>query len=224
MNILLVEDDSRISDFIVKGLQEKGYAVQLCRSAEEARSVLQERNVELLIVDIMLPEMDGIQLTKLLRYKKNRAPILILSALSDTVDKIQALDAGADDYLVKPFHFQELLARIKALQRRSSYQEMDDNILRAADLTLNLDQYTLSQAGKLIDLSPREFKLARYLVTHKNKVVTRTQLLLAVWGHNFDTNSNVVDVYISYLRNKIDESQQQYIHTVKGVGYMLKDK
>lgn len=222
MQILLVEDDTRISDFIVKGLQENGYAIQLCPSAEEARLCLEDHSFDLLIIDIMLPGIDGIQLTRLLRYKKNRVPILILSALSDTVDKIQALDAGADDYLVKPFHFQELLARLKALQRRSSYQDFEDNSLSIGNLIFNFDQYTLTQDGRPIELSPREFKLARYLVEHKNKVVTRRQILLAVWGLNFDTNSNVVDVYISYLRTKIDESQQQYIHTVKGIGYMLK--
>ncbi|MBP3942708.1 response regulator transcription factor [Sphingobacteriaceae bacterium WQ 2009] len=222
MQILLVEDDTRISDFIVKGLQENGYAIQLCPSAEEARLCLEDHSFDLLIIDIMLPGIDGIQLTRLLRYKKNRVPILILSALSDTVDKIQALDAGADDYLVKPFHFQELLARLKALQRRSSYQDFEDNSLSVGNLIFNFDQYTLTQDGRPIELSPREFKLARYLVEHKNKVVTRRQILLAVWGLNFDTNSNVVDVYISYLRTKIDESQQQYIHTVKGIGYMLK--
>jgi len=223
VEILLIEDDSRISDFIVKGLQEHGFNINLCTSAEAAKECLEDHAFDLIILDIMLPGIDGIQFTKLLRYKKNRTPILILSALSDTEDKINALDSGADDYLIKPFHFQELLSRINALKRRSSYQEFESNNLQIGDLTIDFDQLTVYQNQQKIEFSPREFKLFRYLAEHKNKVVSRTQILNAVWGINFDNNSNVVDVYISYLRNKLDERNRQYIITVKGTGYMLKD-
>ncbi len=223
MNILLVEDDSRISDFIVKGLEENGFSVQLCTSAEEARDVVFTTPFDIIILDIMLPGIDGIQFTKMIRYKKNTTPILILSALNEASDKINALDSGADDFLVKPFHFQEFISRINALTRRTKYKQslFGSKKLEAHDLVLDLDKFEAFQHHKKIELSPKEFRLLAFLIEYKNKVVSRTQILNAVWGINYDNNTNVVDVYISYLRGKINESEKQLIKTVKGAGYMF---
>lgn len=224
MTILLVEDDSRISDFILKGLEENGYQVQLASSGETARSLIQDNEWDLILMDVMLPGIDGIQLTKMIRYKQIYTPILVLSALSDTTDKITALDSGADDYLTKPFHFSELLSRIKALTRRTKFnQQQPEKVYCCGSISLNPEEHTVTQFDKTLDFSPREYKLLLYLLENKNRVLSRTQILERVWGIQYDTNTNVVDVYISYLRSKIDESEQKLIHTIKGTGYMLKE-
>jgi DNA-binding response OmpR family regulator len=225
VNILLVEDDARISDFVVKGLQENGFAVTLAKTGEQARDLLNEQPWDVIIIDIMLPGLDGIQLIKLIRYKQNYTPILVLSALSELDDKTHGLESGADDYLSKPFHFKELVARINALARRAKFNYHNQgNTLACADLTIDLDQHAASRAGEPVQLSPREFKLLRYLMENKNKALTRTMILNRIWGINHNNYTNVVDVYISYLRNKIDEGhERKLIHTIKGVGYILKD-
>ncbi|MBB1140138.1 response regulator transcription factor [Myroides sp. WP-1] len=224
MNILLVEDDKRISEFIVKGLEEKGMHVQLASSGDEARKLVLNGDWDLILMDIMLPDIDGIQLTKMIRFKKDYTPILMLSALSDTTDKIDALDGGADDYLTKPFHFSELLSRINALTRRTKFNyENKTNFYICGNLQLDPEKHIVSQNGKIIDLSPKEYKLLLYLLENKGRVISRTQILEQVWGIQYDTNTNVVDVYISYIRNKIDETQRKLIHTIKGTGYMLQE-
>ncbi|WHT38816.1 MULTISPECIES: response regulator transcription factor [Myroides] len=224
MNILLVEDDKRISEFIVKGLEEKGMHVQLASSGDEARKLVLNGDWDLILMDIMLPDIDGIQLTKMIRFKKDYTPILMLSALSDTTDKIDALDGGADDYLTKPFHFSELLSRINALTRRTKFNyENKTKYYNCGDLQLDPEKHVVTQAGKIIDLSPKEYKLLLYLLENKGRVISRTQILEQVWGIQYDTNTNVVDVYISYIRNKIDETQGKLIHTIKGTGYMLQE-
>ena len=224
MNILLVEDDKRISDFLVKGLQESGYNVLLASTGEIARNFLADQNFDLILMDIMLPGLDGMQLTQLLRFKKNYTPILVLSALNSPEDKIKMLDLGADDYLSKPFHFEELLSRIKALTRRNRMlYGQEENVLTCGSITINMDLHTVTQGADKVELSPREYKLLLFLMENKNKVLSRTQILQKVWGLDFDTNTNVVDVYISYIRNKIDESTEKLIHTVKGTGYLMKD-
>ncbi|MCS4238047.1 two-component system OmpR family response regulator [Myroides gitamensis] len=224
MNILLVEDDKRISEFIVKGLEEKGMHVQLASSGDEARKLVLNGDWDLILMDIMLPGIDGIQLTKMIRFKKDYTPILMLSALSDTTDKIDALDGGADDYLTKPFHFSELLSRINALTRRTKFNyENKNKSYNCGDLQLDPEKHVVTQAGKIIDLSPKEYKLLLYLLENKGRVISRTQILEQVWGIQYDTNTNVVDVYISYIRNKIDETQGKLIHTIKGTGYMLQE-
>ncbi|MDM1408480.1 response regulator transcription factor [Myroides sp. DF42-4-2] len=224
MNILLVEDDKRISEFIVKGLEEKGMHVQLASSGEEARKYMLNGDWDLILMDIMLPDIDGIQLTKMIRFKKDYTPILMLSALSDTTDKIDALDGGADDYLTKPFHFSELLSRINALTRRTKFNyENKTKYYLCGDLQLDPEKHVVTQAGKIIDLSPKEYKLLLYLLENKGRVISRTQILEQVWGIQYDTNTNVVDVYISYIRNKIDETKGKLIHTIKGTGYMLQE-
>jgi two-component system OmpR family response regulator len=223
MQILVVEDDKRISDFLIKGLEENGYMVTLCRSAEEVMADFLNIAWDLLIVDIMLPGMDGRQLVSTLRYKNCHAPVLMLSALNTVQDKVDSLDLGADDYLTKPFHFDELLSRIKALTRRSQigFEVKKSQCIQVGALTIDKDQYKVFDGDQELELSPREFKLLMYLVENQNKAVSRIQILNAVWGINFDNQTNVVDVYISYVRNKI-EKKQKYIFTVKGVGYLFK--
>jgi len=224
MNILLIEDDKRISDFVIKGLEENGFSVTLAITGEIAREMVSENDWDIILMDIMLPGIDGIQLTKLIRFKKNHTPILVLSALDDADDKVAALDSGADDYLVKPFHFKELISRINALTRRTKFNYKEkEQVYFCHNLKVNLDEHSVFQNESPIDLSPREYKLLLFLLENKNKVVSRTQILNAVWGINYDNNTNVVDVYISYLRNKIDENEYKFIHTIKGTGYMLKE-
>ncbi|PUV22583.1 MULTISPECIES: response regulator transcription factor [Sphingobacterium] len=224
MQILLVEDDRRISSFVVKGLEELGHRVILAESAEAAREWVHAESLDIVVLDIMLPGIDGIQFTKMLRYRKNYIPILILSALGEIEDKVDALESGADDYLVKPFSFKELVSRIKALVRRDSYKNIvNDTCIEIRDLKVDLDRYEVYKGGANVDLSPKEFKLLKYLIENRNKTLSRTAILQAVWGIDFDNNTNVVDVYVSYLRGKVDDgTDTSIIKTVKGVGYMLK--
>ncbi|WP_409149779.1 response regulator transcription factor [Sphingobacterium sp. BS-2] len=226
MQVLVVEDDHRISSFLIKGLEENGFLVTLCKNAEDA---LLEENLkvdwDVIVLDIMLPGIDGVQLLQTLRYKQVYAPVLMLSALNSIQDKVTSLDYGADDYLTKPFHFEELLSRINALSRRKQYQMQDkpkNPILEFDELQIDTDQYKVYLKGELVDLSPREFKLLMYLIENRNKTVSRMQILNAVWGITFNNHSNVVDVYISYLRNKVESQDQKFIQTVKGIGYMFK--
>lgn len=224
MQILVVEDDNRISNFLIKGLEECGYMVTLCKNAEEVLEQYINIKWDLIILDIMLADIDGVQLLQTLRYKKVYTPILMLSALNSIQDKTLALDYGADDYLTKPFHFDELLSRIRALTRRRKYEHMETPKaeLCLGQLHINLEQYKVTLGGEPVDLSPREYKLLMYLVENEGKTVTRIQILNAVWGITFDNHTNVVDVYISYLRSKVEKGNEKYIFTVKGVGYMFK--
>lgn len=223
MQILVIEDDKRISDFLIKGLEEHGHLVTLCKAAEDVLSDYLTIAWDLIICDIMLPGMDGIQLVQTLRFKKIFTPILMLSALNTIQDKVAALDGGADDYITKPFHFDELLSRINALTRRNFYQnqEPQSKILDFGELKVDQSKHQVFINDELVELSPREYKLLNYLIENIDKTVTRIQILNAVWGITFDNHTNVVDVYISYLRNKI-EKNTKYIFTVKGVGYMYK--
>lgn len=224
MNVLLIEDDKRISEFIVKGLEENNFTVHLAETGEIARDLIQQDIWDIILMDIMLPGIDGIQLVKLMRFKKNHTPVLMLSALSDTDDKVNALDSGADDYLVKPFHFKELISRVNALTRRTKFNyDKVETLYTLGSLTINPEEHKVTENNNLIDLSPREYKLLLFLLENRNKVMPRTQILNAVWGINYDNNTNVVDVYISYLRNKIEQNHK-FIHTIKGTGYMLKEE
>lgn len=223
MNILLVEDDKRISDFLKKGLQESGFMVTLAETGVAARALITENNWDIILMDIMLPDLDGVELTRLTRFKKKNTPIIMLSALGDPDDKVNALDSGADDYLVKPFHFKELLSRINALTRRAKANYTPSgNIYTCGEIEVNTDEHKITVNGQLAELSPREYKLLLYLIENRNKVVSRTAILNNVWGINYDNNTNVVDVYISYLRNKMPLTVTT-IQTIKGTGYMLKE-
>lgn len=225
MHILLVEDDKRVSEFTLKGLKEQGWFAASAESAEEAKIMIAEHEWDIILMDIMLPGMDGIDLTSMMRYKKNHTPVLALSALSEPEDKVRALDAGADDYLSKPFNFEELIARIRALTRRFKQTYNDQtNEITCGDLIMDTDKYKVKRGENHIELSPKEFALLRYLLENQNKVVTRTQILHAVWGIDFENYTNTVDVYISYLRSKVDEPYHiKLIKTIKGRGYMISE-
>lgn len=223
MNVLLIEDDKRISDFAVKGLQEAGFNVQLADSGVKARELMFLEQWDIMLLDIMLPDIDGMELLKLLRYKKNNTPVLMLSALGTPEDRINALDCGADDFLVKPFHFKELISRINALIRRTKRNlDENQNIVTCASIQFNTDEHLVTVDNKVVEFSPKEYKLLLFLMENKNKVVSRTLILNNVWGINYDNNTNVVDVYISYLRNKLANSAS-LLQTIVGIGYMLKD-
>ncbi|WP_353122992.1 response regulator transcription factor [Dysgonomonas capnocytophagoides] len=224
MELLLIEDNRRISDFMVKGLEESGFSVVLSENGEDARGLISQREWDLILLDIMLPDIDGIELLQYTRYKKINTPILVVSALGEIEDKVKALDYGADDYLPKPFHFKELVARINALARRFKFNnEVQENALVCDDLKLYTDRHIVERDGKEIKLTLQEFKLLQLLMENKNKVLSRSQILDTVWGINYDSNTNVVDVYISYLRNKVDaESLNKLIQTVKGRGYLIR--
>ena len=225
MDILFVEDNQRISEFVVKGLEESGFSVVLAGNGTDARNLIHEKEWNIILLDIMLPDIDGFELLHYTRFKKIQTPILVLSALNDTDDKVKALDFGADDYLSKPFHFKELMARIHALTRRASMShDKPENVLQCADLILYPDSHLVKRNDEEIKLTLQEFKLLKLLMENTNKVVSRTQILDTVWGINYDTNTNIIDVYISYLRNKIDrEGYKKLIETVKGRGYIIRN-
>lgn len=224
MDILLVEDNARISEFLVKGLEESGFFITLAENGTDARRLISQKEWNIILLDIMLPDIDGIELLQYIRYKKINTPILVISALGEPDDKVKALDYGADDYLAKPFHFKELVARINALTRRAKlvYDKTGD-VLQCDDLVIYFNQHRVERSGKEINLTLQEFKLLKLLMENKNRVLPRTQILDTVWGINYDSNTNVVDVYISYLRNKIDAgAAHKLITTVKGIGYMIR--
>ncbi len=224
MDLLLVEDNERISQFLVKGLEETGFSVVLADRGINARQLIAQRTWDIILLDIMLPDIDGIELLQYTRYKKINTPILVVSALGDPEDKVKALDYGADDYLSKPFHFKELVARIHALVRRTKYNnQLGDTILECDDLSLDVERHFVKRGNTEIKLTLQEFKLLQLLMENKNKVLPRTQILDTVWGINYDPSTNVVDVYISYLRNKVDSNfENKLIQTVKGRGYLIR--
>lgn len=220
MRVLLVEDEPGMTQFICQGLNEVSYAVDVavdgCKGLDYALSA----EYDALILDIMLPKMDGLQLLRRLRDEGITTPVLLLTARDEVDDRVQGLDAGADDYLAKPFAFPELLARLRALLRRPPLQL--NPILRVADLEMDVANRIVRRAGKQIGLSPREFALLEYLMRHPRQILTRDQIMEHIWNADFYGESNVVDVYIGYLRRKIDQgANEPLLHTVRGVGYRL---
>lgn len=223
MKILLVEDEQRIAGFIKRGLREERYVVDVAGTGEQGLFFLSVNAYDLIILDIMLPDMDGVQLCKDLRRKKITTPVLMLTAKCDISDKISGLDAGADDYLTKPFAFEEFLARIRALLRRAT--DVKTTTLRIADLELDQVSRKITRAGKPIVLTGKEYSLLEYFMVHANQVITRTMISEHVWAEDFDRFSNVIDVYVNYLRNKIDKGfPRKLIHSIRGTGYVLKEK
>lgn len=220
MRILVVEDEPSVANFIRKGLSEAGYAVDLAMDGDEGLAYALAADYDVLVLDIMLPKMDGLQLLRDLRERGQKTPTLILTA-RDTVDnRIEGLDIGADDYLVKPFAFPELLARIRALLRRPPLQT--DTTLSVGDLEMDTATRKVHRNKRSIELSPREYSLLEYLMRNPNRVLTRTQIVEHVWNFDFFNESNVIDVYIGYLRRKIDKnSNTPLIHTIRGVGYRM---
>ena len=221
MRILVIEDDSTVSQYIFSGLQSSGHDVTIANEGLKGLSVATKETFDAMVVDRMLPGMDGLTLIETIRKAGNSTPVLILSALSDVDDKVQGLKAGGDDYLTKPFAFLELLARIEALVRRSSIQE-DTTSLHVDDLYIDLISRKVLRQDLEIKLKPREFQLLKFMMRNKGQIVTRAMLLQAVWNYHFDPQTNVIDVHISRLRQKIDKDfSVSLIHTVRGVGYVL---
>ncbi len=223
-NICLVEDEQKVAAFICKGLEENGYQVKEAKNAALAKSLLQTFDFDLLILDVMLPDMNGIELCRHIRHSDNKTPILMLSALDQVQNKVSGLKAGADDYLTKPFHFSELLARIEALLRRQNgNDEGEEHILTFEDLKLDTWSNTAERAGTQITLTAKEFSLLELFMRHPNKVLSREYIAEQVWKIDFDTGTNFIDVYVNYLRNKVEKGfNNKLIHTVIGMGYILK--
>ncbi|MEW6094942.1 MAG: response regulator transcription factor [bacterium] len=223
MRILLVEDEKKIASFIKRGLKEEYYVVDVAYNGEKALFLAEVNPYDLIILDIMLPGKDGISICQELRNKGIDVPILMLTAKDKIGDKVLGLDSGADDYLTKPFPFDEFLARIRALLRR---KRMDKTTtLKVADLELNQLTHKVTRSGIEIPLTSKEYALLEYFMLNANQVVTRTMISEHVWHEDFDTFTNVIEVYIKYLRNKIDKGfEKQLIHTIRGTGYILKDE
>lgn len=222
MRVLVVEDDRKIAAFVVRGLKEAGFAVDQAGNGEEGLKMALAHSYDAAVLDLMLPKLDGLSLIDELRRKKMLTPVLILSAKRSVDDRVKGLQAGGDDYLTKPFSFVELLARVQALIRRAG-REAEPSRLTAGDLAIDLLSRQVTRAGGRIDLQPREFALLEYLMRNTGKVVSKTMILEHVWGYDFDPLTNVVDVLVSRLRNKVDRSyDKKLIQTHRGVGYALR--
>ena len=223
MRVLIVEDDSEVASFLTRGFSEHGHTAVHAGNGREGLLLASSEPFDAIVLDRMLPELDGISVLKSLRAAEITTPILILSALGDVDKRVEGLRAGGDDYLTKPFAFSELLARIEALGRRgANTNETETTLLEVGDLSLNLLTRTAQRSGQVIELQPREYRLLEYLMRHKGQVVTRTMLLEQVWDYHFDPQTNVIDVHISRLRSKIDKGfATPLLHTVRGAGYKI---
>ena len=223
MHILLIEDDNDAASYVIKGLKESGHVVDRASDGEEGLYMALDSNFDVLVVDRMLPKLDGLNLIEKVRKEKTDIPILILSALGEVDERVKGLKYGADDYLAKPFSFSELLARLEALSRRNQ-PEASSSLLELGDLKLDLLSRKVEREGQVIDLQPREYKLLEFLLRRPNQVVTRTMLLEGVWEYHFDPQTNVIDVHISRLRSKIDKpfKGKQMLYTERGAGYALR--
>lgn len=223
MRILVIEDEKKVARFIQKGLEEEGYAVDLAMDGEEGLAMAMDPVHDLIILDIALPKMDGLRVLKKLREKKMGTPVLLLTVRATIEDKVLGLDCGADDYLTKPFAFQELLARMRALLRRKA--EAAPPVLQVEDLILDPARRLVTRGGENIDLTSKEFALLEYLMRNTGRVLSRAMISEHVWDYDFDTETNVIDVYVNYLRKKIDSGRgTKLIQTVRGSGYVLKAK
>lgn len=222
MRALVIEDDPKIASFVVNGLKQNGFAVDHVRDGDEGHSLAAGVSYDVLVVDIMIPGMDGLSLVRRLRKEGYRAPVIVLSARASVEDRVRGLQAGADDYLTKPFAFSELLARVQALIRRAT-QGAEPTRLEVGDLALDLLTREATRGGRSLELQPREFSLLGFLMRHAGRVVTKTMILEHVYDFSFDPQTNVVDVLVSRLRQKVDRDfPSKMIHTIRGVGYVLK--
>jgi heavy metal response regulator len=222
MHILVVEDEKKIASFISRGLKERSYAVDAAHDGEEGLYLAEINTYDLIVLDVMLPKKDGISICRELRRQKNNTPIILLTARDAVDDKVKGLDAGADDYLTKPFAFNEFLARVRALIRRK--QNVTTTSLKIADLELDQLTHQVKRANRLIELTATEYSLLEYLMLNAGQVVTRTMISEHVWNDDFDRFSNVINVYINYLRKKIDQDfDKKLIHSIRGTGYILKE-
>ncbi|GAA4399071.1 response regulator transcription factor [Nibrella viscosa] len=222
--ILVVEDEAKVAAVLQRGLETQSYQALVAPDGATARRLLGETHIDLVILDLNLPDISGLEVSQSIRLLKPQLPILMLTALDTTADKLAGFEAGADDYLVKPFDFLELLARVRVLLRRSAELSEKRTILRVADLELDLDEKVARRAGQEIDLTAREYLLLEYLMRNRGRVLSRLDIAENVWDINFDTGTNVIDVYINYLRKKIDVHAPKLIHTIVGMGYTLKEK
>ena len=222
MRALIAEDDEKIASFVVKGLKQAGFAVDRSADGEEGLYLATAHPYDVAVIDIMLPKLDGLSLIECLRRQKINTPVIILSAKRSVDDRVKGLQAGSDDYMTKPFAFSELLARVQALIRRAS-KITEPTRLSVGDLSLDLLTREVVRAGKKIELQPREFALLEYLMHHSGKVVSKSMIMEHVWSYDFDPQTNVVDVLVCRLRNKVDRDfEKKMIHTQRGVGYALK--
>lgn len=222
MRILLIEDEYKIASFIERGLKEEHYVVDIASTGEDGLFAAETTLYDLIILDIMLPEKDGLTVCKELRTKNIETPILILTAKDTIQDKVAGLDAGADDYLTKPFAFEEFLARMRSLLRRK--RTTKTSLLKIADLELDQITHMVKRGGKEIKLTSKEYALLEYFMINIRQVITRTMISEHVWNEDFDSFTNVIDVYVNYLRNKIDKGfPKKLIHSIRGVGYILKE-
>lgn len=223
MYVLVVEDERRLAQVIRRVLEEEGHTVDVAYDGEEGLAMAIEGSHDVIVLDVLLPGLNGIEVCQSLRHHRVDTPVLLLTALDSVHDRVRGLDAGADDYLSKPFAFQELLARLRALGRRR-VQAREPSRLEVADLALDLSRRRAERAGKPLELSPKEFVLLEFLMRNAGRVVTRTQILDHLWGYDYSPDSNLVDVYVSYLRRKVDRGHhRKLIRTVRGMGYALGD-
>lgn len=222
MRILVVEDEKKVAGFIKKGLEEESYAIDVAYDGVEGEYMASTNDYDVIVLDIMLPKKNGFDVVKDLRAKNIKTPVLLLTARDSVEDKVKGLNSGADDYLNKPFAFEELLARVRALMRRKDYGLAE---LKFADLVLDQATRKAKRGDEVIDLTSKEYGLLEYFLRNPNKVLTRTMIAEHVWDYTFDSDTNVIDVYVNHLRNKIDkEPFKKLIHTVRGVGYILKEE
>jgi two-component system, OmpR family, copper resistance phosphate regulon response regulator CusR len=223
--ILIIEDEQKIADTLKRGLIENGYQVDVAYDGKIGLKLFDIFAFDLIVLDINLPGINGYELCKIFRSRNERIPVIMLTALSSLEDKIEGYDAGADDYIIKPFEFKELLMKIRVLLKRTMDQSLPiGNVLKAGDLEMNLDSREVKRGNTHINLTAKEFQLLEYLMRNKNRVVSRADIAINVWDIDFDTNTNVIDVYISYVRNKIDKQfEQKLIQTQFGMGYILKE-
>ncbi|MDH7568320.1 MAG: response regulator transcription factor [Armatimonadota bacterium] len=221
MRILLIEDEKKVASFVQRGLQEERFQVDVAYDGRTGSTMAVSEPYDVIVLDIQLPEMDGLQVLRYVREHSITAPVLMLTVRDSVEDKVKALDAGADDYLTKPFVFAELLARVRALLRRGPHRNGDDR-LEAFGVTLDLRTHQVKRNGHTIDLTAKEYALLELFLRHPNQVLTRTMIAEQIWGYNFDSFTNVIDVYVNYLRKKLDAHGERLIHTVRGVGYVLR--
>lgn len=223
MDVLVIEDEQKVADYIKLGLEEQSYKVNIAYDGLAGAKLAMNNKYDIIIIDVLLPIISGYDLCKMFRDQKILTPILLLTALSSIEDKIQGFDRGADDYLVKPFDFRELVARMKSLLKRKEDLIPKVNILTTADLEMNIDQMSVRRAGKKIELTTKEFALLEYFMRNSGKAISRTDIASKVWDISFDTGTNVIDVYVNFLRKKIDKDfTPKLIHTIKGTGYIFK--
>ncbi len=223
MKILVVEDEKKVANFLQQGLQEEDYTVDVAYDGEQGALLATTQPYDLILLDILLPKKDGVTIVKEMRAKRIETPVLMLTAKSSVDNRVEGLDAGADDYLVKPFAFEELLARIRSLMRRGGPEKT--TVLKVFDLQLDTVKHIAQRGERIIELTGKEYALLEYFMRNVNRVLTRTLISEHIWNYNFDTGTNVVDVYINHLRTKVDEGfEKKLLHTVRGVGYVLKDE